>query len=61
MVSKPGGLRDSNYGLRFSPRRTPAYRDTPGYDPQLGPFGAYRNAFRGAYLRGYDWGYYRRR
>jgi hypothetical protein len=47
-------------GFPFAPRRTRAYHDTPGYDSQLGPFGPYQNAFRNAYLRGYDKGFYRR-
>ena len=32
----------------------------PGYDPALGPFGPYRDAFRSAYVRGYDQAFYRR-
>jgi hypothetical protein len=39
------------------PEHTRAFHDTPGYDPQLGPFNVYRNAFRDAYLRGYQRGY----
>ncbi len=46
-------------GYPPEPRRTRAYHDCPGYDPQLGPFGSYVNAFRLAYLRGYDRGYRR--
>lgn len=37
-----------------------AYHDAPGFDPNLGPFEAYANTFRNAYLRGYDKGFYRR-
>ena len=59
-TGRADGNRDANYGYRYAPRRTPAYHVTPGYDPQLGPFGPYRSAFRSAYLRGYDAGYYRR-
>jgi hypothetical protein len=54
------GERDAVNGLPFHARATRAYRDTPGYDPQLGPFPVYRDAFRNAYLRGYDRGYYHR-
>ena len=54
------GERDAAAGYPFGARRTRAYRETPGYDPQLGPLGPYRNAFRNAYLRGYDRGFYRR-
>ncbi|ADW68665.1 hypothetical protein [Granulicella tundricola] len=54
------GARDSGSGYRFEPRRTRAYHETPGYDPGLGPFGPYQNAFRNSYLHGYDTGYYHR-
>jgi hypothetical protein len=54
------GAGASMNGLPFAPRRTRAYHDTPGYDPHLGPFGPYQNAFRNAYLRGYDKGFYHR-
>ncbi len=59
-TGRTDGVRAVENGVPFSPRRTRAYHDTPGYDPNLGPFGAYQNAFRNAYLRGYDKGYYRR-
>jgi hypothetical protein len=59
-TGRSDGARDANAGYPFSARRTRAYRDTPGYDPALGPLGVYRNAFRNAYLRGYDAGFYRR-
>ena len=54
------GARDVYYGVRYEPRRTPAYHNAPGYDPNLGPFEPYANTFRNAYLRGYDEGYTRR-
>jgi len=59
-TGRSDGARDANSGAPFIARRTRAYHDTPGYDPQLGPFPVYRDAFRNAYLRGYDRGYYRR-
>jgi hypothetical protein len=59
-TGRADGDRDSSQGLPFRARATRAYHDTPGYDPQLGPFGPYSNAFRNAYLRGYDRGYYHR-
>ena len=46
--------------LAKRPRHTRAFHDTPGYDPQLGPFPVYRDAYRDAYLRGYQRGYNRR-
>ena len=48
------GARDVETGRQYRARATRAYRDTPGYDGSLGPFPEYRNAFREAYLRGYD-------
>jgi hypothetical protein len=54
------GSRDVYAGYPFAPRRTRAYHETPGYDANLGPFHPYQNAFRNAYLRGYQDGYYRR-
>jgi hypothetical protein len=59
-IGRSDGAGASANGLPFAPRRTRAYHDTPGYDPHLGPFGPYQNAFRNAYLRGYDKGFYRR-
>jgi hypothetical protein len=53
------GARDVESGSRYRPRATRAYHDTPGYEGNLGPFGAYRDAFRNAYLRGYDKGFHR--
>ncbi len=58
------GRRDGEHaasaGAPFAARRTRAYHDTPGYDPNLGPLPVYRDAFRNAYLRGYDRGFYHR-
>ena len=54
------GRRDIYYGRQYAPRSTPAYHDAPGYDPNLGPPEPYVNAFRNAYLRGYDLGYHPR-
>jgi hypothetical protein len=54
------GAHDAEIGAPYHARRTRAFHDTPGYDPQLGPFPVYRDAFRDAYLRGYNRGYYRR-
>jgi len=59
-TGRSDGARDSASGEPFHARRTRAFHDTPGYDPQLGPFPVYRDAFRDAYLRGYDRGFYRR-
>ena len=55
------GDRDSSQGLKFDPKRAAAYHDAPGYDSSLGPSGEYADAFREAYLRGYDKGYYHRK
>ena len=47
------GARDA-YQSGYHPRDDQGFRETPGYDPRLGPFPPYRDAFRSAYLRGYD-------
>ncbi len=47
------GARDA-YQRGYHPRNDRAFHDTPGYDPRLGPFPPYRDAFREAFLRGYD-------
>ena len=53
------GARDSTNGFGYHPKRDGKFRDTPGYYPQLGPFGPYQSYFRNAYLRGYYKGFYR--
>ncbi len=53
------GAREAYNGRPYNPQRTRAFHDTPGYDPNLGPFEPYRRAFREAYLRGYDAGFRR--
>jgi hypothetical protein len=53
------GARDAYEGRGYRPQRDRAFHDTPGYDPNLGPFEPYRRAFRDAYLRGYDNGFRR--
>lgn len=57
MTGRAEGARDAQAGAPFHARHTRAFRDTPGYDPQLGPFPVYRDAYRSAYLRGYHRGY----
>ena len=37
-TGRSDGARDASYGAAFHARNTRAYHDTPGYDPQLGPF-----------------------
>ncbi len=59
-IGSDNGSRDAYRGYGYQPKHDRAYHDTPGYDPALGPYGAYRDAFRQAYLSGYDRGYYRR-
>jgi hypothetical protein len=54
------GARDTYNGSGHHPERARMYHDTPGYDPSLGPFGPYRDAFRSAYISGYDQAFYRR-
>ena len=54
------GARDAYNGFGYRAKHDRAFHETPGYDPRFGPFDAYRNYFRSAYLRGYDRGFYRR-
>jgi hypothetical protein len=53
------GARDRVNGFGYHPRHDRRFHDAPGYDPAMGPFGPYRDAFRNAYLRGYDQGFRR--
>jgi hypothetical protein len=54
------GARDAYNRYGYHPKHDRKFHNTPGYDPALGPFGPYRDAFRNAYLRGYDQGFYHR-
>jgi len=54
------GARDAYNGYGHHPQSDRKFHNTPGYDPGLGPYGPYRDAFRRAYLRGYDQAFYRR-
>jgi len=54
------GARDAYNGFGHHPERDRKFHDAPGYDPALGPFGPYRDAFRSAYVRGYNQAFYRR-
>jgi ribosome modulation factor len=54
------GARDAGNGFGYHPRHDARFSRTPGYDPNLGPYPPYRDAFRRAYLRGYDAGFYHR-
>ncbi len=54
------GARDAYNGYGHHPNRDRKFHETVGYDPALGPFGPYRDAFRSAYVRGYDRAFYRR-
>jgi hypothetical protein len=59
LTGSSDGARDAYNGRPYAPQRTRAFHDTPGYDPNLGPFEPYRHAFRDAYQRGYDTGFRR--
>lgn len=56
-TDRADGANDSFSGRRFRAERTRAFHDAPGYDPNFGPFPPYRDAFRQAYVRGYQQGY----
>ena len=55
------GSRDVYNGAGYRPRKGRIYHDAPGYDYRLGPLPPYVDAFRNAYVRGYDQAYYQRR
>lgn len=59
-IGSANGARDAYRGFGYQPQRDRAFHDTPGYDPGLGPYAPYRDAFRSAYLRGYQEGFQRR-
>lgn len=53
------GARDAYYGRGYRPKADRKFKETPGYDPSLGPYPPYRDRFRDSYLRGYSRGYNR--
>ena len=53
------GARDAYAGHKFKPEHDRKFHDTPGYDPQMGPYGPYRDACRNGYVHGYANGYRR--
>jgi hypothetical protein len=59
-VGMDDGAHDMYDGSGYHPKHDRGFRDTPGYDPALGPFNVYRDTFRNAYMRGYDKSFYRR-
>ena len=59
-IGSEAGARDAYNGFGHHPQHDRSFHDTPGYDPAMGPYSAYRDAFRRSYLRGYDESYYRR-
>lgn len=59
-AGREDGARDAYNRYGYHPKHDRKFRDTPGYDPAMGPFGPYRDAFRSAYLNGYDRGFYNR-
>lgn len=59
-IGSQEGARDAYNGSGHHPQHSRAFHDTPGYDPAMGPYGAYRDAFRNSFVQGYDRSYYRR-
>jgi hypothetical protein len=57
-AGQANGSSDAYTGRGYRPQRDHAFHATPGYDANLGPFPPYRQAFRDAYLRGYDQGFH---
>ncbi len=54
------GAHDARAMASYAPRSNTRFRKAPGYDPDYGPHGPYVQYFRGAYLRGYEKGFYHR-
>jgi hypothetical protein len=52
------GARDAYYHAGYGPRQDRKFEDAPGYDYRLGPIPPYVEAFRRAYLRGYEQGFH---
>ena len=59
-TGESNGARDAYEGRGYRAQADRAFHNTPGYDPNLGPFGPYQRAFRDAYVRGYDNGFRRK-
>ncbi len=56
------GSSDANRGQSYDPQRSHYYRNaTYGYDSSYGNKGAYKQAYRDGFLRGYEQGYRRYR
>ena len=54
------GQNDARRGQSYNPQRSHFYRDaTDGYDRRFGNRGQYKQAFRNAFLRGYEEGFRR--
>ena len=53
------GARDALNGRPYRPEHDARFHNTPGYDPGMGPFPAYRDYYRNAYTRGYYQGFTR--
>lgn len=53
------GARDLVQRATYRPRYDRRYANTPGYDGRMGPYPVYRDAYRTAYLRGYNTGFRR--
>ena len=53
------GARDAYNGRGYHPKSDRKFKETPGYEPALGPYSPYRDHFQEAYLRGYYKGYNR--
>ena len=56
-AGRQDGARDAFEQTGYHPRNDRRFVETPGYDPNLGPFAPYRDTFRSAYLHAYDMGF----
>lgn len=51
------GRADAERGLPYAPRHNAYFHDVPGWQPGMGPHQEYRDAYRNAFLHGYNESY----
>lgn len=54
---RAAGRRDAETRRPYEPRKNPLFRDYPGWTPEMGARGIYRDFYQNAFLQGYDRGY----
>lgn len=54
---REAGRRDAEARRPYEPRRNPMFKSYPGWTPEMGARGIYRDFYQNAFLQGYDRGY----